>query len=142
MKKIILITTFVMAMFAVGAQSIVTYQPGRTIMQYDFDVTAIGGSDTSFKFALPQGASVYTIYVACTDTIEPNDTIYSRLYGSMDGGKWFAVSDTIQIDSTNYPCEDYWTGTSFPWPFGKVEVDAPTTATDGNINLIIYYREQ
>ena len=135
MKKI-LILLFVLIAVAGFSQS--QYNPGRTIIESN--ATLDVATDAAYKFTFPNGAEIYTIGVGCSDTIEADDSLYVRLYGGIDGGTWYPIGDTIQLDSTNYPCPDYWTGTNFPWPFVKIEVDRDTTLTDGDYFLILWYK--
>lgn len=137
MKRNAVIT--IMCLFAVGVFSQITpYNPGRTIVASGESLDAL--TDATYKIHFQNAAQIYTIGVGLSDTIELDDTLYVRLYGGIDGGTWYPVGDTIALDSTNYPCADYWTGTNFAWPFAKIEVDRDTSLVDGDFFLILWYK--
>lgn len=138
--KRILILLFTLASISIFGQAYTTVTPGRSILISNFPAASIGGTDTSFKFTFPDGCEAYTIQVNQTDTIETLDTLGVRLYGSMDGGNWIAIGDTITFDTTTTVKYDYWTGTVFPWPFGKVELDAGIV-TDGDFTILLWYQK-
>ena len=140
MKKILTIL-LVLACIIIQAQSINTYQPGTSTVQANFAIAGIGGSDTSFKFRFPVGCDAYAIQVNITDTIEPSDTISARLYGSLDGANWYAVSDTMSFDSVTSIKADHWKGSYFPFPFGKIMLDKGIVTIDGNVNVILWYEK-
>lgn len=136
MKKLLVLIPL---LFGLSAIAQTPYNPGRTIIESSATVDVV--TDATYKFVFPNGADIWTIGIGCTDTIEPSDTLYARLYGGIDGATWYPISDTIQLDSANFPCKDYWTGTNFPWPFGKIEVDRDTNTTDGDYYLILWYKQ-
>lgn len=136
MKKLILIF-FLLAAFGMQAQKIQKCEPGRTEIVSNLAIAGIAGADTTIKFTMTEGCAAYSIGIYQTDTIETVAT-GARLYGTNFGGNDVQIGDTLSLAKDAATQVDYWTGTTFPYYSGGVNIKK-YTVSDGDITIVLYY---
>lgn len=138
MKKILILMLSVFALIGYG-QNQVYYLTGKTIGP--IDVAGLSGTDTTIVFTL-QGGNIsgksYSIQSVLTDTVETG-AIGVYLQASNDGTTYTTLADSVSLAVTTYPQGLYFTGTSFPFVYGRLLINK-NAATDGDVKFIILFR--
>jgi hypothetical protein len=139
MKKIFLFI-ILLASLASFSQAVQTVNPGRSVIVSNFAIASIGGTDTSFKFRMPNGCEFYSIQTIQTDTIEGSASSL-RLWGANDGASWVQVgADSLILLASQVTNHKEFTGSAWYYDCGRIQLKK-NGVTDGDITIILWYSE-